>query len=133
MVHVYELRNATGKVEYVGTSHHPNQRLNEHTKRSTGLFYKRSDIVMYVVTGYETRKVAVQAEKELKIKNGLEPTEFTCGQNTCKKLRKLTMQQAEEIRDLFATGNYTKNQLGKQYNITGRSIGSIVRKETYQV
>ena len=45
--------------------------------------------------------------------------------------RKLTQDQAEEIRSLHATGNYTYPMLAAEYGIHKCNIGRIIRGERY--
>lgn len=49
-----------------------------------------------------------------------------CGQ------AKLTAQQVLEIREKFASGSYTKVQLGKEYGVTDPLIGKIVSREIWK-
>lgn len=44
------------------------------------------------------------------------------------KPRKLTWEQVREIRAKFATGNYTKVGLGKEYGITHKTVERIVKR-----
>lgn len=44
---------------------------------------------------------------------------------------KLTMGQVREIRQLYSTGNYTLEELGQQFGITGSNVGYIVKKRTW--
>lgn len=39
---------------------------------------------------------------------------------------KLTLEQVQEIQDLYATGLYSWNQLAKQYHVSKSRIGQIV-------
>jgi group I intron endonuclease len=45
--------------------------------------------------------------------------------------RKLTSEQAEEIRKEYKTGNYTQKQLGIKYGLSQDSIFHIVNNKTY--
>ena len=44
--------------------------------------------------------------------------------------KKLTENQREEIRELYATGCYSLNGLAKQYNVSKKTILLIVNKES---
>jgi hypothetical protein len=44
---------------------------------------------------------------------------------------KLTNQQANEIRELYTTGEYTHRSLGKLFNINHSAITKIVNNQTY--
>jgi hypothetical protein len=46
-------------------------------------------------------------------------------------MSKLTHQQVENIRRLYATGSYTQSVLGSQFGITRSTVGAIVRGETW--
>ena len=137
MVYVYELRNQTGKVEYVGVSKDPKTRMRYHTNHvpdgtsRKGLFYKRMDLTMNLISCFETRKEAYKLEAELKINNGLEPTEKNNGSRICKSFRKLNMNQAKEIRSLYSSGNYTHSDLGKMYSISRQVSFNIVTNKSY--
>ena len=41
--------------------------------------------------------------------------------------KKITPEQAKEIRDMYVTGDYTQTQLGNIYGISNRSVSDIVR------
>jgi len=45
--------------------------------------------------------------------------------------RKLTDIQIKEIRKLFSTNKFTKEKLGEMFNISGRHIGHIVRRQSW--
>ena len=42
---------------------------------------------------------------------------------------KLTWKLSEEIKDLYATGNFSQRELGKRYGVAHTAIGSITRGE----
>lgn len=79
--YVYELINSLGIVEYVGETNNPDRRFREHTTHKPGYengkFYKRNDIKMNVVSKFSNAADAREFEGELKIKYGLEWSEFT--------------------------------------------------------
>ena len=143
MVHLYELRNAIDEVEYVGVTSRPKGRMWQHTKdpnkrgSSRGLFYGRNDITMHIIDQFETRKQALFAEAELKISYGFKPTEWNNSVGKYRKWnidrRKLTLEQVEEIKKLYATGKYSHRKLGEMYNITHATIGYMLRKQTYNI
>ena len=54
------------------------------------------------------------------------------GSITAKARRKLTMDQAREIRILYATGQYTFKSLGKKYGVDFRLISKVVHRKTYK-
>lgn len=45
---------------------------------------------------------------------------------------KLTMDQADEIRELYATGNYLQKDLAKMFGVTVTPISMIVNNKTYR-
>jgi hypothetical protein len=45
---------------------------------------------------------------------------------------KITRLQAGQLKDLWATGKYTKVQLGKMFNITDVQAGKIIRSEAWK-
>jgi predicted GIY-YIG superfamily endonuclease len=141
MVYLYELINNCGTIEYVGTTSRPKGRMWQHTKdpnkrgSSRGLFYGRNDLTMHIVDQFETRKQALFAETELKTTYGFKPTEWN---NTVGKYRKwniekrkLTLNEVEEIKQLYLTGKYSHRKLGEMYNISHTAIGHMLRKQTY--
>lgn len=88
-IFVYELVNLMGTVEYVGVSKNPNRRFEEHTKQrpyqtsqngefkaNYGKFYRRSDIILNVVTSFDNTTDAHKLEDELKMEYSLERTEY---------------------------------------------------------
>jgi len=46
--------------------------------------------------------------------------------------RKLTMIEAEKVRNLFATGQYTKTWLAIKFNLDRKGIFQIINRETYK-
>ncbi len=47
-------------------------------------------------------------------------------------LHKLTMNQAVKIRELFLTGNYSKNELGRMFNVSQKTIINIVQNKIWK-
>ena len=45
---------------------------------------------------------------------------------------KLTDEQVQEIRNLYASGNHFQRELAKQFGIAYQTVGNIVRGETWQ-
>lgn len=45
---------------------------------------------------------------------------------------KLNMQAAEEIRSLYATGKYTKTEIGRMFGITRQSATSVIKNEIWK-
>lgn len=78
---VYELYDIYGSIVYVGCSHDPIHRFNQHTKNKPtpgqGTFYGRQDLALHIVASYDNRKDALKAEGDLKLEHGFEWTERT--------------------------------------------------------
>lgn len=49
----------------------------------------------------------------------------------CNGQSKLNIEKANEIRKLFASGNYTKVKLAKIFNVTDATIGNVVRNKNW--
>lgn len=129
MHHVYQLLDATGDVVYVGESKNPKRRFRQHTRTTPnpydnhGKFYGRTDLALQVIASFETRAEALAEEGRIKKLQGMEWTEVHKG--------KLTFEQAEEIREKYATGQYTQKALAKEYDIHTKTIVRIVKGKTY--
>lgn len=52
--------------------------------------------------------------------------------NTGISCRKLSMDQANAIREQYATGKFTQREIGISYGISRDAVGLIVRNKTYQ-
>lgn len=66
--------------------------------------------------------------------NGLQ--EVTEGQRLAgkisgKKTRRMSFDDAEKIRELYKTGDYTQRHLGQMYNVSRDAVGLIIRNQTY--
>jgi hypothetical protein len=48
------------------------------------------------------------------------------------KQRKLTYEQAVEVRTLFAKGGFTKNDLGQRFGVSRATIRKIIAREVYK-
>jgi hypothetical protein len=145
---VYEIRNTEGIVEYVGeTSNSLKSRLYDHTVPKPGYgngkFYQRQDVSIHEVARFNNLKEARELEGQLKLKYGMEWTEKSrsvkgmtklgslCGAVNGKKCRKLTLQQANEIRSLYLTGNYLMKDIALLYNISPSTTKEIIRNRRY--
>ena len=62
MRYVYVLVNESGQVEYVGETKSTRWRLYDHTRRSRGRFYGRTDLTLEVLTCHPDRKVTYQRQ-----------------------------------------------------------------------
>jgi predicted GIY-YIG superfamily endonuclease len=137
MTHVYELRDGDQVVVYVGESKDPTHRLYRHTKCKPGMgkgrFYGRTDITMNIVKSFEDRKEARQYEKYLQEKNNLLRTEDKAFRLRTMRDRKLTWEQAQEIKVLYVPGQTTLHGIAEQYGVTRNVISSIIRGDTYKI
>lgn len=135
--YVYQLKNLEDKVEWVGETHRPSYRFQQHTKWKScnGKFLGREDIRMEIIAQFPTRKQARELERELKIQNGLELTESTARRASilasAKVNRKLTIEQANEIRLKYSTGKYYQSDLAKEYGVYQTAISAIITNKTY--
>jgi len=78
---VYELIDQQENIVYVGVSHHPHNRLIEHTRHQPlcagkGRFYGRTDLSVRIHSEHPTRKEALKIEGVRKLELGIEWTEF---------------------------------------------------------
>jgi hypothetical protein len=143
MQYVYLLRDGNGKVVDVGESHDPPSRLYHKTKNKPtpghGYFYGRTDITQEVLSSWETKKEARAEEERLKIYYGLEVTERTGGIQGGRigglvpdyKQRKLTKEQADQIRSKYIPHKYSTYKLAKEYGVSPAAIKNIVTNKTY--
>ena len=69
--------------------------------------------------------LALSAEKIRERRNKFD----TKGENNASAI--LTRAKADRIRELYATGNYTMKQLGKDYGVHWTTISDVVRKKTW--
>tara|TARA_R110001632_G_C11069260_1_gene387086 strand:+ start:95 stop:514 length:420 start_codon:yes stop_codon:yes gene_type:complete len=138
MYTVYELRTILGKLEYFGYSKNINAkwgRLYQHTKKKQGLFYGREDLVLNELKTFATRKEAGQEEGRLKLLHGMEWTEKEVGRRNGLtggiKNRKITMEEAIEIRSKYIPRKNSYVKLAKEYNISKSSIVRITKNMSY--
>ncbi len=47
------------------------------------------------------------------------------------KFKKLTQEQAREIRDIYATGTYSTRELGKIFGVSGVTVFEIVKNKSW--
>tara|TARA_R110002153_G_scaffold134837_1_gene284268 strand:+ start:215 stop:646 length:432 start_codon:yes stop_codon:yes gene_type:complete len=140
MHYVYELVNQEEIVEYVGETSRPNIRLLEHTRRFNEYTYftGRTDITLRIDSEWETRREALDREYDLKISHGMVPTERVnqfrklARVNGGKATRSLDFEVANEIRELYKTGNYTQRTLARMYGFkTHAPINRILTNKGY--
>ena len=68
---VYELINLVGTVEYVGETTNSKARYNHHVCKD-GKFPNRKDLILNIVTSFNTKKEAFNYQCELQTKYGFE-------------------------------------------------------------
>jgi len=134
---VYELQDENCNVIDVGYSYRPKTRMYQHTRTKpgsgTGKFYGRTDLTMVIVSEHPTRKEAAQAEIALKIQHGLEPIERMNGVRNGKLNRKVTMEQAQEIRSKYVPWKYTMSRLANEYGCSHGTVCGIIHNKYYKV
>tara|TARA_R110000772_G_C12989438_1_gene406834 strand:- start:96 stop:512 length:417 start_codon:yes stop_codon:yes gene_type:complete len=137
MWNLYDLVDQEDQTVYVGVSKHLKIRLREHTlykpypKSGRGKFYGRTDLDIITVNSYSTKKEALMAEGARKLSLGMEWEERN-GQLAKKySLRKLTQEQAEQIRHKHIPREYTIKKLAKEYNVSRQAISNILKNITY--
>lgn len=137
---VYEIYNFYGSVEDVGETHRtPENRLWEKTHPKKSKFYGRRDLLIHVVAEFNNRKDALELEGQLKLEYGLRwgekhgsPNGGYANGGKGGKIsgimnRKLTLKQAEEIRN----SNCKNVELAKKYGVSPSTIGAIKKNRTY--
>ena len=138
--YLYELRNDDDQVEYVGYTTKISgyrSRFNQHTRirpghNGSGKFYKRTDIRFCIVDQTLCKKEAMELEGKLKLSHGLEWTERTDQRNIEDRNRKLTQDQAEEIRSKYVPRKYSMMTLADEYAVSYGSIKQIINGDTYK-
>ncbi len=129
MYYVYELVNLLGTVEHVGQTVRPRIRFWEHTstkpkKRSgKGKFYGRLDISMHIVSTFETKSEALQAEYDLQIQWGL-PTDRETNQGSKQGNSKLKEDQVREIKSLLSQ-NLSCGEIGRRFEVSNILVSLI--------
>lgn len=71
MRYVYALMNADRQIEYIGETKSPKWRLYDHTRRTRGKFYGRTDLQFHILSAHVTRKESYQAQCHLQNVFGL--------------------------------------------------------------
>jgi predicted GIY-YIG superfamily endonuclease len=130
MTHVYELRDGD-QVVYVGKTINIKLRLQQHTRFNTGKFLGQHHLTIHVIKSFEDSKEAFKYEGKLKTKHGFEWTEMQQMRRKKTELRKLTQEEADEIRSKYIPFKYTCKQLGEEYGVHGRTIDNIIKGRTY--
>ena len=137
MKHVYVLKDQHGEVVYVGETKQPNYRFKQHTRypkcdrNSNGKFYGQN-LTMEIVKSFVDPKDALAYEAKLKRQYGFEVTERKWIPYGPKKTRKLTIEQAREIRAKYIPRKYTQDMLAKEYGVSRIIIVGILNNKTYK-
>jgi predicted GIY-YIG superfamily endonuclease len=71
MRYVYALVDEYRNVLYIGETKDPKWRLYDHTRRTRGRFYGRTDVTLHVISCHLTRKESYQAQCQLQEVFGL--------------------------------------------------------------
>jgi len=140
MYYVYELINLQGTVEYVGQSKRPKVRFLQHTKYNPGTslhgrFLGRQDLILNVVSCYETKAEVLQAEYELQKFWGLpcdkeKAVGLSVNAGSKNTWAKLNEDQVKEIKRLISQ-NYKLTEIAKKFKVTHGSIGNIKSGKTW--
>lgn len=81
--------------------------------------------ISYAVNNVELSELTKQAKS-----NNIARSLLKCGERS--STAKLTDEQAEGVRNLFATGKYTKVQLSRLYDLDQTSIADIISGKSYK-
>tara|TARA_R110002153_G_scaffold251253_1_gene408190 strand:- start:67 stop:462 length:396 start_codon:yes stop_codon:yes gene_type:complete len=124
MIIVYKIINEEGIVEHVGHTHNTEQRFHGHTKQTPGdgkgKFYKRTDVMLEVISEWETREQARTAETYWQVYYHLQD-------NGGYVKRKYTDEQIEYIR----SSDKTQRELGLELDIPNSTIWKIRNYKIY--
>jgi predicted GIY-YIG superfamily endonuclease len=139
----------TQKVVYVGETNNFKSRVRHHTRKphdsytggNIGRFHLH-DVIFKEVAFFETRSESFLYQCQLQQKYGLK-TDIEIMEDVYKigrenirtynfQKRKLTNEQAQEIRDRYAKGGISQSKLGLEYGINQYSVSCIIRNLTYK-
>ena len=128
--YVYKIINiTTGVIEHVGQTDNMERRWRAHTNRKPGSgcgkFYQRTDVVMVPISRHNSRAEALQQEKHWQRHYDVEDSSGFL-------IRKLTIEQVEEIRAKYVPYKYTQEQLAEEYGVTQTTIFRILKNKIYQ-
>jgi predicted GIY-YIG superfamily endonuclease len=134
--YVYELVNLMGGIEYVGKTTNPKYRFYQHVKRTLGrgqgLFHKRLDISMHIVSIHETNKEALQSEYDLQVHWGFTPDKLKFGriglQNKTAKLREEEIIQIKKLLQL----KIPRWKIAEKFNISKTTITHIKQNKVWK-
>lgn len=66
-------------------------------------------------------------------KNGLKVVSNKTKNACISRRRKLSFEDAEKIRQLYSTGNYSQRELARMFNMQQTNVGDIINFKTYKV
>lgn len=72
MRYVYALMNGDNQVEYIGETKSPKWRLYDHTRRTRGRFYGRTDMQIKIISAHQTRFESYRMQCHLQELFGIE-------------------------------------------------------------
>lgn len=55
-----------------------------------------------------------------------------CSQRTLPKFHTLTPDDVREIRDLYATRQYSQVELGRKFGVSGKAVSELINRKTWQ-
>ena len=132
MHYVYKLLdNITDEVIYVGETIQPDIRFRQHTRYdypTRRAKFANIDCRIEIVETFQNRQDALEFEGQLKKQYGLEWVERA----NRTWIRKMTYEDAQEMRRLYSTGKYTYNDLIQLFPVNStNSVWRIINNKTY--
>jgi len=132
--YVYELLNSEGSIEYIGRTTLPKKRMWQHTKQrpikgyGMGKFYGRTDLIMNILQTFDVSTHASHYETELKIKNGIPPTEkINSTNNALKNFSVERIPVYAYTRDGEYVGEFvSQDDCSKKLNLTKSAVSYVV-------
>lgn len=160
MFDLYGIYNTTNGKLYIGFTNNFKRRWYEHVRNSTKItgerfaihcamnkygvenfIHKKIDEALDLKEANVKEKLWIKCLKDLgyELYNETEGGDGTVGRKMTKLVketllkcrRKLTDEQIKEIKDLFATENYTQTELAKQFNISLSQIHRIIKNKNW--
>jgi predicted GIY-YIG superfamily endonuclease len=138
MKYVYELHRS-GIPVYVGESKNPKSRYRTHIyhkpRPGIGMFYGQTDLELVIVAGPMTIREARDLEYKLKEEYGMIVGEKIGRHRKPKppkvyKRRKLVSEEDMiEIKNKYEYRDYPLVKLGKEYNVSAKTIHRIIKNE----
>jgi predicted GIY-YIG superfamily endonuclease len=127
--YVYELRNESNNVLYVGESAKPGQRIYFHRGNRKSKVYGQK-FEMVIVGEFQTEKEAYNYQCELQTKYGLVTDRQKMARSGEENPKtKLTNEIVKQIRAQYVKGKGA--ELGRKYGVSRMVIGRIMKNESY--